>query len=161
MNTLNKKEIRKTYSIFILYFSLLLITSIFCWKLFLEMEACFISILKEKQVEIINYQNTESLLNKNIDSINYYLTFLNTGAVKNDAALERKIIQLKDESLYKIKIWSNESLHKYPLQNKMLFDIDKNLEQKRELQKNKSEENNYKLKLQECNSANLKLRNRK
>lgn len=161
MDALNKNEIRKSYLIFIFYFSVLLIISVICWKLFLETEKSFVSILKEKQEEIIKHTTTQSLLNSNIDSINYYLAITNTGAVKNEAALERKIIQLKDESLSEINKAASESMYTYPLQKKILLDIEENLEEKRELQKNKEEENNYKVKLQECSSANQKLRNRK
>ena len=161
MEALNKNEIKKSYIIFIFYFTVLLVISVTCWKLFLETKKAFVAILKEKQEEVIKHTNTLSLLNNNIDSINYYLAITNTGSVKSETALERKIIQLKNESLIEIDNHPNESIYTYTLQKKLLLDIEENFEEKRNLQKNKEEENNYKIKLQECYFANQKLKNRK
>lgn len=161
MKAKNFKEIRKAYLIFITYFSSLLIVSVLCWYLSVLTERNFISKVSIKRDEISLYKNQNNILNTKLDSINTLISILNTQMITNEDALERKIIQLKNESIDKIEKFETNSRYDFSIYKKILVDIDKILDTKKTLQKNKEEEKISKAKLQDCNNANIRLRNRK
>jgi len=157
----NYKEIRSSYLLFLAYFTTLLTISVICWSLSILTESIFISKIQIKREEINSYKNQNVILNNRIDSINTLMSMLNTQMVSNEDALEKKILQLKNESLSEIETFELNSKYNYNLYKKMLGDIDKILDAKKSLQQNKVDEEISKIKLQDCNNANIKLRNRK
>jgi hypothetical protein len=124
-------------------------------------ESAFIAKIQVKREEINSYKNQNTILNNRVDSINTLMSMLNTQMVTNEDALEKKILQLKNESLNEIEKFELNSRYNYSLHKKILGDIDKILEAKKSLQQNKADEEISKIKLQDCNNANFKLRNRK
>ena len=161
MKAQNYKEVRSSYLIFLAYFTSLLTVSVVCWSLSILTESAFIAKIQIKREEIITYRNQNTILDNRIDSINTLMSMLNTKMVTNEDALEKKILQLKNESLSEIEKFELDSRYNYNLYKKMLGDIDKILGAKKSLQQNKAEEEISKIKLQDCNNANFKLRNRK
>jgi len=161
MKAQNYKEVRSSYIIFLAYFTILLSISVLCWHLSIVTESAFISNIELKREEVNAYKNQNSILNNRIDSINTLMSMLNTQMVTNEDALEKKILQLKNESLNEIEQIESTSNYNYSLYKKALGDIEKILDAKKSLQQNKAEEEISKMKLQDCNNANIKLRNRK
>jgi len=161
MKAQNYKEVRSSYLIFLAYFTTLLIISVLCWSLSILTESVFVSKIQIKREEINSYKNQTIILNNRIDSINTLMSMLNTEMVSNEDALEKKILQLKNESITEIEKFELNSKYNYTLYKKILGDIDKILDAKKSLQQNKADEEISKAKLQDCNNANIKLRNRK
>lgn len=161
MKAQNYKEVRSSYLIFLAYFTTLLIISVLCWSLSILTESVFVSKIQIKREEINSYKNQTIILNNRIDSINTLMSMLNTEMVANEDALEKKILQLKNESINEIEKFELDSKYNYTLYKKILGDIDKILDAKKSLQQNKADEEISKAKLQDCNNANIKLRNRK
>lgn len=161
MKAQNYKEVRSSYIIFLAYFTILLAISVLCWHLSIVTESAFISNIELKREEVNAYKNQNNMLNNRMDSINTLMSMLNTQMVTNEDALEKKILQLKNESLNEIEQIESTSNYNYSLYKKALGDIEKILDAKKSLQQNKAEEEISKMKLQDCNNANIKLRNRK
>lgn len=161
MKAKNHKEVQSSFLIFLAYFTVLLIVSVLCWHLSILTESAFISNIQLKREEINAYKNQNFILNNRIDSINTLMSMLNTRMVTNEDALEKKILQLKNESLNEIEKFESNSKYSYSIYKKILEDIDKILDAKKSLQQNKAEEEISKIKLRDCNNANIKLRNRK
>lgn len=161
MKAKNFEEVRKSYLIFIAYFTALLIVSVMCWSLSVLTESHFLSEVRIKKEEINLYRTQNTVLNNKIDSINTLISMLNTQMVANEDALERKILQLKNESIEHIEKFESGSKYNFTIYKRVLNDVDKILDAKNALQKNKEEEKISKAKLQDCNNANSKLRNRK
>jgi len=161
MKAQNYKEVRSSYIIFLAYFTILLAITVLCWHLSIVTESAFISNIELKREEVNAYKNQNRILNNRMDSINTLMSMLNTQMVTNEDALEKKILQLKNESLNEIEQIESTSNYNYSLYKKALGDIEKILDAKKSLQQNKAEEEISKMKLQDCNNANIKLRNRK
>jgi len=161
MKAQNYKEVQSSYLIFLAYFTILLTITVICWSLSILSESIFISKIQIKREEINSHKNQTLLLNNRIDSINTLMSMLNAEMVTNEDALEKKILQLKNESLNEIEKFELNSKYNYTLYKKILGDIDKILDAKKLLKQNKADEEISKIKLQDCNNANIKLRNRK
>ncbi|WP_299248926.1 hypothetical protein [uncultured Cytophaga sp.] len=160
MKALNYKEVRAAYIVFLAYFTGLLILTVLCWSFTLVTESSFNNIIQAKKDEVENYKNQTAYLSSRIDSIQTYISMLNTDMVTNDDALEVKIIQMKTQSLIDIEKIEMDSKFNFTIYKKILVDIERIIEAKKSLQQNKLEEDISQKKLQECNNANLKLRNR-
>lgn len=160
MKAKNHKEIIYSYLIFLGYFTSLVIVSLICWLLFHKTTKHFTYTLKIKKEELELYEVNKSLLSDRIDSINYFITILNTNLIDNETALERKILQIKNESIIKIEDLEKAGTNDFELHKNILLDVEKSIEAKKSLTQYKEEENNLKNKLQDCGNANQKLKNR-
>src|SRR6187551_283317 len=140
MKAQNYKEVRSSYLIFLAYFTTLSIISVLCWSLSILTESVFVSKIQIKREEINSYKNQTIILNNRIDSINTLMSMLNTEMVANEDALEKKILQLKNESINEIEKFELDSKYNYTLYRKILGDIDKILDAKKSLQQNKADE---------------------
>jgi hypothetical protein len=160
MKALNYKEVRSAYIVFLSYFTGLLVLTIVCWSLSMLTEMSFYSIIQTKKDEVENFKNQTAYLGTRIDSIQTLISMLHTGMVTNDDALEVKIMQMKTQSLIDIEKIEVDSKFNFTIYKKILSDIERIIEAKKSLQQNKLEEEVSQKKLQDCNNANLKLRNR-
>jgi len=160
MKAKNHKEIIYSYLVFLGYFTSLVIVSLTCWLLFFQTTKHFTYTLKLKKEELEHYEINKSLLSDRIDSINYFITILNTNLIDNEAALERKILQIKNEAIIKIEDLDKSGTNDFELYKNILLDVEKSIEAKKSLNQYKEEEYNLKNKLQDCGNANQKLKNR-
>lgn len=160
MKAKNHKEIIYSYLTFLGYFTSLVIVSLICWLLFHQTTKHFTCTLKLKKEELELYEVNKSLLSDRIDSINYFITILNTNLIDNEAALERKILQIKNEAIIKIEDLEKAGTNDFELYKNILLDVEKSIEVKKSLTQYKEEENNLKNKLQDCGNANQNLKNR-
>jgi len=158
MKSKNKNEIITAYSIFMGHFSLLLLASVLLVGLFIETKKSFIDLVKAKKEELDLYKIKKIYLSNNVDSINFFIQILNTNMVTNEDALERKIIEIRNESINEIDSIEKLGVAHFSIYKKILFDIDNKLETIQSLRQIKEEENNLKNKLQNCNDANNKLK---
>lgn len=160
MKALNFKEVRSAYLVFLSYFTGLLVVSVLCWSLSICTESSFYSIIQTKKNEVDDFKTQSMYLGNRMDSIQTLISMLHTGMVSNDDALEVKIIQLKTQSIIDIENIELTSKFDFTIYKKILADIERIIEAKKTLQQNKLEEAISQKKLQDCNNANLKLRNR-
>jgi len=160
MKALNYKEVRSAYIVFLSYFTGLLLLTVVCWTLFILTETSFYTIIQTKKDEVENFKNQTAYLGTRMDSIQTLISMLHTGMVTNDDALEIKIMQMKTQSLIDIEKIEVDSKLNFTIYKKILSDIERIIEAKKSLQQNKLEEEVSQKKLQDCNNANLKLRNR-
>lgn len=160
MKALNYKEVRSAYIGFLCYFTVLLIVTVLCWSLSILTESSFSAIIQTKKSEVEDFKNQTAYLGSRMDSIQTLIAMLYTGEVTNDDALEIKIMQMKTQSLIDIEKTEEVSKFDFTIYKKTLVDIERIIEAKKVLQQNKLEEEVSQKKLQDCNNANLKLRNR-
>ncbi len=160
MNPRNFKEIVQKYLVFTGYFSCLLILTVLCVYFFFKSTNAYAGAISQKKKEMEKQQASVLYFSSRIDSLNTFMRMMNTDLVENEAALERSILKLSKGALNELEQISESEKHDFILTQKIFTDTEKLLEIKRQLQKAKAEEDNFKQKLMECNAANRKLRNR-
>lgn len=160
MNPRNIKEIVQKYLVFIGYFTCLLAFTVLCVYFFFKSTDAYAGAIGQQKKEMENQQARVVYFSSRIDSLNTFMRMMNTDLVENEAALERSILKLSKGTLDELEQISEPEKHDFILAKKILSDTEKLLEIKRQLQKAKNEEDNFKQKLMECNAANRKLRNR-
>jgi hypothetical protein len=153
MKPRNSKEIVNKYLIFLGYFSTLLLFTILCALFYLKTNDSYAATIGQKKAEVDFFQKKNAMLAARVDSINTFMGMLNTKMVNNEAALEREIMKLKNETLNDIEALEKQGNDDFFLYKKMLLDVDKILSAKKEFQQVKEEEETLKKKLMECNKA--------
>lgn len=159
MKALNNKEITKKYLIFLLNFTVLLVFTVACCFFYLKAENQQSGmILQQKQVHDYIFNKRQQLSVK-IDTLNAYLTMLNTEQVENEVALERTILKLKNEASKDLELLkTNGNPDHYALFDKIISNIEKAIDNKHALEQAITEEEVQKKRLTDCIDANKKVK---
>ena len=158
MKALNHKEITNNYMIFLGYFSAFLIATILCAFFYHQTYKSYLFEVQKKKTELDHQKKENQILTQKIDSLNMLLKLLNTYQVQNEVALERSIIKLKNSSIKQISKLEEDGNSNYKLEKNIVFNIETALENKRNFQQVKAEEEFSRKKLLECIEANKKVK---
>lgn len=160
MKALNHKEITNKYLLFLLNFTILLMLTVACYYLYLKTNnEQSKMIVEQKKTHDYIFTKRQHFANT-IDTLNTYLTMLNTEQVENEVALERTILKLKKQAgkeLDALKTEGNAS--SFVLFDKIIADVEKAIDNKHALQQSITEEEIQKQRLVDCIEANKKVRN--
>jgi len=158
MKALNYREINRRYVFFLLFLTLLLSLPVLYYFLFINTSRQQINkiIEKKNQFDFV-FKKREQLCAK-IDTLNNFLNMLNTGQIYNEVALERTILKLKNDALLEIEVLEVNDPDRYGMFKKLLFDVEKAIDNKKILQQAMTEEEEQKKKLMECIEANKKIK---
>lgn len=159
MKALNNKEITNKYLIFLLNFTVLLLCTIGCCFLYLKADKRQSAIIMEqKQAHDYIFNARQELAGK-IDTLNTYLSMLNTEQVENEVALERSILKLKNETSKQLEaLKANGVPSNYVLFEKIVSNVEKAIDNKHVLQQAISDEEIQKKKLSDCIDLNKKVK---
>jgi hypothetical protein len=159
MKALNNKEITNKYLIFLLNFTVLLLCTIGCFFLYLKADKRQSAIiLEQKQAHDYIFNSRQELAGK-IDTLNSYLSMLNTDQVENEVALERSILKLKNETSKQLEMLkANGVPANYILFDKIVSNVEKAIDSKHACQQAMTDEEVQKKRLNDCIDANKKVK---
>lgn len=159
MKALNHKEINKKYLIFLVNFTVLLACTVTCYFLYLRADKQQSKMILEQQHVHDYIFNKRLQLSLKIDTLNTYLSMLNTEQVENEVALERKILQIRNEARKEVELLKETSdAAYYILFEKIILNVDKAIDNKHALQQAITEEEIQKKRLTDCIDANKKVK---
>lgn len=137
---------------FLLNFSVLLLATICCAWFYHKTCESYLKAIETKETELTRALSLKKMLANKVDSLNVFLEMLNTNQVQNEFALERSIIALKN-SAGKI-VTELEETGDSKLEKAIIYNIEAALQDKKNFQVAKSEEDIQRKKLSECMEAN-------
>lgn len=159
MKALNNKEITSKYLVFLLNFTVLLLCTIACYFLYLKADKRQSEMIQEQQRAHEYIFNSRQELSGKIDTLNMYLSMLNTNQVENEVALERAILKLKNETSQKLEqLKANGVPSHYVLFDKIVSNVEKAIDNKHAFQQAMTEEEVQKKRLNDCIEANKKVK---
>jgi hypothetical protein len=159
MKALNSKEITSKYFIFLLNFTVLLLCTTGCYFLYLKADQRQSAMIQEQQRVHEYIFNARQELAGKIDTLNTYLSMLNTNQVENEVALERVILKLKNETSKKLEILkANGVPDHYILFDKIVSNVEKAIDYKHAFQQAMADEEVQKKRLNDCIEANNKVK---
>ncbi len=159
MKALNSKDITRKYLVFLLNFTVLLAVTVVCCFFYLKADHLQSRmIIEQKKTHEYIFTKRQELALK-IDSLNSYLSMLNTEQVANEAELERKIVKLKNTMNAEVELLKSKGdPSHYELFAKIISNVEKAIDNKHALQQALTEEEIQKKRLTDCIDANKKVK---
>lgn len=157
MKALNNREINKKYLLFLLNFTVLLTVTVMCYFMYLKADQQQSRMIVEKQKEHEYIFTKRREMEQKIDSLHMYLNMLNTEQVENEAELERRIGNLKNEASQQLeRLKANGDPTPFRLFEKILSSIDHARNNKHTLREIIAEEADKQQLLDECMKADAR-----